>query len=429
MLNQATAGTRALLVVSCVLLAVAVPGDARPARSDAVTISMLVTTSTQPGWQVLISNFERVYPNIRVNATYVPPGSTINQLESIELAGGNAPDLVAGSAALAGCGSATSICALAKAGYLSPLVKEAWAKRSLPLVTSADKYGQGLFAFTPELDPYGVFTNDDLFKKLGLTLPQTFSQLLTVCQKAKADGTAAILLGAANPFTNLIANLAVATVYGKDKTWPAELRAGKVTFDGTAGWHQALQEIIDMSNAGCFEPGATGTGVAAATAEFAQGLGLMAPQVSDFKGNIDQASPQFAYSFHQFPGGTDPNQTRTLLQLGTSVGVNAHSSAANQAAAKTFIDFIARPKQNALYAQINGGLTQYEVLKQQVPSFMSDLAPMLKAHAYVVNPLQTWWNPSVLTALQQDCVGLLTGQKSIDDILNDMDAAWKQGPG
>ena len=38
---------------------------ARPAKSDAVTINMLITTSTQPGWQVLIPNFERVYPNSR----------------------------------------------------------------------------------------------------------------------------------------------------------------------------------------------------------------------------------------------------------------------------------------------------------------------------------------------------------------------------
>ena len=53
---------------------------------------------------------------------------------------------------------------------------------------------------------------------------------------------------------------------------------------------------------------------------------------------------------------------------------------------------------------------------------------MLKDHAYVVNPVQTWWNPNVLLALQQDEVGLITGQQSIDDVLNAMDAAWKQGP-
>ena len=141
----------AVAIVACAILALVIgASEARPAGSDAVTISMVVTTSTQPGWQVLIPNFERVYPNIKVNATYVPPGSTISQLVSIELAAGNGPDLVA---AAPGCGSPTSICELARAGYLSPLVNEPWAKRSLPLVTSADKYGQGLFAFTPASRP------------------------------------------------------------------------------------------------------------------------------------------------------------------------------------------------------------------------------------------------------------------------------------
>ena len=75
------------------------------------------------------------------------------------------------------------------------MIKKPWTKRSLPLVTSLSKYGQGLFAFDPTVSPYGVFTNDDLFKKLGLTVPQTFSQLLEVCQKAKAAGTVAVQLG------------------------------------------------------------------------------------------------------------------------------------------------------------------------------------------------------------------------------------------
>ena len=31
-------------------------------------------------------------------------------------------------------------------------------------------------------------------------------------------------------------------------------------------------------------------------------------------------------------------------------------------------------------------------------------------------------------SLQQDAIGLLTGQRSIDDVLGATDAAWKQGP-
>ena len=228
--------------------------------------------------------------------------------------------------------------------------------------------------------------------------------------------------------TNLIVDLAVATLYGKDKNWTAQLKKGAVTFDGTPGWHQALQELVEMNDAGCFQPGATGTTSQSATAEFAQGQGLMFPALSGSKGTIDAATPQFDYSFRPLASGTGPNQAMTFLNLANAVSVNAHSSAQNQAAAQTFVDFIARPKQNALYAQIKGSLTQYEFLKDQIPDFMSNLATVFKQHDYVINPITAWWNPNVILALQQDGVGLLTGQLSIDDVLNAMDAAWKQGP-
>jgi hypothetical protein len=51
---------------------------------------------------------------------------------------------------------------------------------------------------------------------------------------------------------------------------------------------------------------------------------------------------------------------------------------------------------------------------------------MFEEHEYVVNPSQNWWNANVAGAFTP--VGLLTGQLSVDDLLNAMDAAWKQGP-
>ena len=89
--------------------------------------------------------------------------------------------------------------------------------------------------------------------------------------------------------------------------------------------------------------------------------------------------------------------TASFLDLGTSLGVNARSSVQNQAAARAFIDFIARPKQNALYAETQGSLTQYKFLKGQIPAFMSDFATeaAFKQHHYVINPAMTWWNANV----------------------------------
>jgi raffinose/stachyose/melibiose transport system substrate-binding protein len=398
--------------------------EARPAGSDQVTISMVALGAAQPAYDVLISNFEHVYPNITVDPTYVPGSVALYQLEPIELEAGTAPDLLTTTG---GCGTPIALCVLVPAGDLAPMVGVRWAKWSPRLLTSLDKYRQGLFAFTPAFAPFGVFTDNALFSRLGLTVPQTFSQLLTLCQKAHAGGTNAVEFGAANPtdVVYLIFGLAAATLYGHDKNWNIQLRAGTVSFEGTPGWHQALQELIDMNNNACFQPGFTGPGVGN---PFAQGQGLMSPVTSNLKAILDAANPQFSYSFYPFPGGTSASQVRTFILPNKSLSINAHASPQAQAAAQTFIDFIARPDQDALFARMTGALTPFEFLKGQAPPFMSPSAPMLEGHEWVLNPSVTWWNADILSALETDAIGLLTGQESIDDVLKAMDAAWKQGP-
>jgi raffinose/stachyose/melibiose transport system substrate-binding protein len=395
---------------------------AQPARRDQVTLSMLALTVYEPGWSVLIKNFERAYPNITVSLT-TGSAAVVDQLEATELTAGTAPDLLFVSP---GCGTQVSVCVLAKAGDLAPMVKVPWAKRSLPLVTSVEKLNGALYAFQPVVSPHGMFTNDGLFAKLGLKVPQTFSQLLAVCQKAQAEGTWAMDLPGASSTTVgfTILGLATPLVFGQGTHWTAALKAGRVSFDGTAGWRQALQEFVDMNKAGCFEPGASGS----SDPLFAQGQALMTEGVSSHKGVIDLAAPRFSYTFHPFPATTAPGQPLAFLELTPAVGVNAHSSAQNQAAAQTFIDFIARPKQDALYARLTGGLTQYEFSKGQIPAFMSDFATIFKDHGYVVQPLLALGNPKVWETLTTDGIGLITGQETPDLILQAMDAAWKQGP-
>ena len=111
------------------------------------------------------------------------------------------------------------------------------------------------------------------------------------------------------------------------------------------------------------------------------------------------------------------------------MSVNAHSSAQNQAAAQTFVDFIARPKQNALFAQTDGRLDPVRVPEGADPGLHVRASRRCsRSTSTSINPTQSWWNANVLLALQQNEIGLITGQRSIDDVLNAMDAAWKQGP-
>jgi raffinose/stachyose/melibiose transport system substrate-binding protein len=412
-----------LVLVTAVLVAVVSSAGAGATQSDAVTVSVVALTSQKPGLDLLVPNFERVYPNIKIDVTYAAGPGSAATLELTEMATGSGPDVLS---TFPGCGTASSVCALAKAGALAPMVHKPWAKRSLPLVTSLSKYGRGLYTFEDLVAPVGVFTNDDLFKKLGLTFPHTFSQFLTLCKKAKAAGTVAMLDGPSSSVAAWQSLNLLAPVYVNDSHFTAEQRKEATSFSANPGWHQALQEYLDMYNAGCYEPGMIGTSTTAARAEFALGQGLMYPAFSGLKASIDVLNPQFHYSFRPFPNSSGSNGPTTVLNLSPSLSVNAHSSADHQAAAQTFIDFFARPKQNALYAETQGGLTQYEFLHGQLPSFMSSFATVLKNHEWELNPTQTWWNPDVDSAFVPG--GLLTGQVSIDGLLDAMDAAWKKGP-
>ena len=148
---------------------------------------------------------------------------------------------------------------------------------------------------------------------------------------------------------------------------------------------------------------------------------------SNSEGVIAAANPKFSYSFHRLPSGASPTETTTIISLLQSVSVNAHASARNQAAAQTFVDFLARPKQNAALRPGHRRPDRVPVPEGADPRLHVELAKLFAEQKYVINPQADWWNASVTLALQQNQIGLITGQRSIDDILNAMDAAWKQG--
>jgi raffinose/stachyose/melibiose transport system substrate-binding protein len=190
---------------------------------------MLAQANSQTAYDALISNFERAYPNITVQPTWGTTLTNVSQLETTELAAGNAPDLLATT--VGGCSTPIAVCLLARAGDLAPMLRAPWTKWSPRLLTSLDKNGPVLYAITPAFSVFGVFTNNALFARLGLTVPQTFSQLLALCRKAHAAGTNAVELGGLNQtgVAFLIFALAVGTLYGHNKDWNSQLRAGTVS--------------------------------------------------------------------------------------------------------------------------------------------------------------------------------------------------------
>ena len=51
---------------------------------------------------------------------------------------------------------------------------------------------------------------------------------------------------------------------------------------------------------------------------------------------------------------------------------------------------------------------------------------LLESESYTSLPSNVWPNPSIYDALGVGAQGLLTGQKTIDQLLGELDAAWDQ---
>ena len=428
MVKQRNTRLAAFAASAVALLVLAVPmSQARPAKHGAqVTLNVMFTSQLKPQWDIIIPRFEYTYPNINVNVTYGGNNPAYYALEITQLQSGSANDILG---VAPGVGVPISVVDFAKAGYLKPLVNEQWikAKRTIPIINSLNKVGQALYAFEPSVVPFGMWTNQDMLKSLGVTVPKTYSALLTLCTKLHGQGVTTVIepLGDTNATGGLVKALAIPTVYSTGAQWDTLRKAGKVSFEGTPGWHYALEHFVQMNNAGCFEPGATGTSLASASSLFAQGQGLFYA-VAGSKGAIDAGNPAFKYDYEPLPSSDTPTKGNVAqITIGLSLAINAHSSPAAQDAARTFIDFIARPYENDLYTQAGGTLSQADLATNTLPSYMSNaFKPIVQNKQYVVSETSRWPDANVGQLLNTNLVGLITGQTTIDGTLSAMDTLW-----
>src|SRR5262245_43796825 len=102
-------GRLAIAAIALLVLLALGPGEARSAKRGQVTLTALAYVTNQPSFSAMIQNFERRNPSITIDVTYAPTVATLYQLETTELAAGNAPDILQ---TYPGCGTPISMCKL-----------------------------------------------------------------------------------------------------------------------------------------------------------------------------------------------------------------------------------------------------------------------------------------------------------------------------
>lgn len=399
-------------------------GDETGGGDGAAEFSFTFATSNnlESPYESLAKAYMAEHPEVKIT-TNPTPNDKYGETIRTQLQAGNASDVIQTTP---GSGDARGLIPLAEAGFLEPLGETAQglvpAGSESIFEIDGETYGQPMdFTIAAVVASMGTAGQNGIDE-----WPTTESDLLDACGALAADGKSLLVLaGAAGPNAGLTAQGISATrVYAEDPDWNQQRADGETTFAESDGWQATLQEIIDLNDAGCFQPGVEGAGFDAITNGLAQGtsVGSFIPSGSAVE-IAAAAPPEVDFKIQPFPAA-DGGDPYILASSNYTISINAASEKKEPAA--EFVEWLATSEAQELYYEKSGLLpiSEYQSLDLS-ETIYSPIVELLADGAYTTLPNNVWPNPSVYEALQVGVQGLLTGQKTIDQVLQDMDAAWE----
>lgn len=417
-------GTLAVATVGALILAGCSAGtnDAGDGgESQAFSFTFATSNNLESPYESLAKAYMEENPDVEIT-TNPTPNDKYGETIRTQLQAGNAADVIQTTP---GSGDARGVIPLADAGFLEPLgaTAEDLVPEGSETIFEIDgkTYGQPMdFTIAAVVASMGTAGMNGLDG-----WPTTEDEMYDACEALAADGKSFIALaGAAGPNAGLTAQgIAATRVYAETPDWNQQREAGETTFAESEGWADTLQTVVDMHEGGCFQPGAEGGGFDAITNGLAQGTSVGSFIPSGAAVEIAAAAPPEAdFKVQPLPpaAGGEPY---IIASSNYTISINAASESKD--AATAFVEWLASPAAQTLYYEKSGLLpvSSYQEIDLE-DTIYAPVVDLLAEGSFTPLPNNIWPNPSVYEALQVGVQGLLTGQKTIDQVLEEMDAAY-----
>jgi len=395
------------------------------AGGDKVEFSLAYSTSNNldSPFEALAEAYEEAHPNVTITLNPVP-NDTYGDTLRTQLQAGNASDVIQTEA---GSGQTRSIIPLGEGGFLEPLGD--YAQDLIPdggesmFVVDGETYGQPLV-----LQYTGLIYNQTTADDAGVDgFPTDWDEFIGLCKDMRDQGKTALLVaGAAAPNAGMLAmNISATRVYAENPNWNADRIAGDTTFADTEGWKDTFQAIIDLNEAGCIQDGAVGGGFDVLTNGITSGAGLGFFGPLGSASELMQAAPDQEFVAQAFPPEGSGDQAFGVASPTYSLSITASSK--KKDAAADFLEWVAEPEQAGLFAEVSGGLPITGIADVDLSDTVyAPVQDLLKNGEFTALPNQSWPNAAVYEALATGVQGVLTGQSTVDSVLESLDAAWEQ---
>lgn len=340
-----------------------------------------------------------------------------NNVLSTQLAAGEGPDILT---------DGTNFPARIKAGNLKDITGaeylEGINEAGLSLTTSEDGkiYGIPSYGWFS-----GLWYNKDIFEENGISeLPQTFDELVAVCDKLRAAGVQPLGFGLADgdqamhSLMGYIENTFYETSE-EGKKFDEEFSYGEAKMDGTL--NQYVEDWSVLINKGYITPEMVGISNEQALSDFISGKTAMFNAGPWYYANFKDANMNVGMMAHL---GKTADVKYMLGGAAASFGINANTK--NEEGANAVMAALASVEVQQAFADANEGSFSYkEGVQVDMPAEYEAVKPILEAgnvacswERWGVNmPAQT-----LIDELLSQLQGLVTGDLTVDDFLKDLDS-------
>ncbi|MEK3732167.1 MULTISPECIES: ABC transporter substrate-binding protein [Paenibacillus] len=351
-------------IISGLLLLIALTACSSQADTGRVQIEFFQNKPEAKGtFDALVDKFNQSQSDITVIQVNPPDAETVLKTRVVK---NDIPDII-------GMGATDTYSLLAQSGIFmdvtnSPLLEQVDATYVQML---KDVSGMEEVTGIPfSTNANGIMYNRQLFEEMGLTVPETWDELLAVAQKVKDEGKIPFYFTYKDdwqtvlPFNALASNLEGIEFY-------LQRREDQVTF---ADRYREVAEkqlaLMDYGHGDNF-----GKSYADGNRDFARGESVMYIQGTWAIPEIRKSNPDIEIGFFPFPTGNDPQQNKLISGVDTLLAVAEDSP--HQEEALRFIEFLLEPENSEQYITEQTLFSTVKGVKQDDPA-VAELQPYLE---------------------------------------------------
>ena len=390
-----------------------------------VTLTYLVSQGWAPDAEMALAQQFTEKTGIKIDYQVIPSDQYFNVLKT-KLNSGEGPDLFGGQS-----GKTDLVVNYDVEKNAVDLSSEPWVNTEDPQVldqstVNGKVYGQTVWNTLGTT--WVVNYNKDIFAKLNLSVPTTFAELKSACEKIKADGIIPIYEPMADGWHQVLwfAELGVQIENVAPGT-AEKLNTNKATFAEDPTALLILQQYKDLYDSGCYGDNALSDAVADQTKTISSGAAAMTVANLTFAQQVKHDYPEFNQdSLGVFIIPLGDNQVLNANPAGPTKFIWKGSKHIPEAV--QFLDFLAQPE--SLQYRVDNDPNSPTL---PFPGIESKLLPSQQAfldastkRGVVYQTAVTYVNPQWMD-MGKDIVAMFTGAQTPQEFLANIDKRRAEG--